>query len=172
MTTLHTKSRATPPSPQARAARRMTGLAKGLLLVWILQAPWSGAMAQNTPATSAPDGSALPVQNSPLTATLFYQLLLGELNLIGDEPGAAYSLILDAARKQRSTQLYRRAVEVALQARSGDAALTAARTWAQDLPGQGCQPFCPSDPAGTQPGRRNHSRDSCHSGTQQQRRAQ
>lgn len=102
------------------------------------------AHAQNAVPTPAPDNNAAsnrqsetgtePVQNSSLNAPLFYQLLLGELKLIDNEPGAAYSLVLDAARKQRSTQLYRRAVEVALQARSGDAALTAARTWAQDLP--------------------------------------
>lgn len=75
-----------------------------------------------------------PVVNSSLTAPLFYQLLLGELNVSEGEPGAGYSLILDAARKQRDPQLYRRAVDVALQARSGEAALTAAQAWAQTLP--------------------------------------
>jgi tetratricopeptide (TPR) repeat protein len=75
------------------------------------------------------------VVNSGLNAPLFYQLLLGELNVRAGDPGTAYSLILDAARKQRDANLYRRAVEVALQARSGDAALTAARAWSQELPG-------------------------------------
>ena len=36
---------------------------------------------------------------SSLDADLFYQLLLGELNARGNEPGAGYSLMLDAARK-------------------------------------------------------------------------
>lgn len=76
-----------------------------------------------------------PVVNSGLTAPLFYQLLLGELNVRDGEPGTGYSLILDAARKQRDANLYRRAVDVALQARSGDAALAAARAWSQELPG-------------------------------------
>ncbi len=75
------------------------------------------------------------VVNSALNAPLFYQLLLGELNVRAGEPGTGYSFILDAARKQRDPQLYRRAVEVALQARSGDAALAAARAWIQELPG-------------------------------------
>ncbi|MGI9218109.1 MAG: tetratricopeptide repeat protein [Hydrogenophaga sp.] len=96
----------------------------------------SGAGAAQTPAavnTSTPT-VAEPVVNSQLNAPLFYQLLLGEMQVNAGEPGAGYSLILDAARKQRDDQLYRRAVEVALQARSGDAALTAAQAWAQALP--------------------------------------
>lgn len=96
----------------------------------------SGAGAAQTPAavnTSSPT-VAEPVVNSQLNAPLFYQLLLGEMQVNAGEPGAGYSLILDAARKQRDDQLYRRAVEVALQARSGDAALTAAQAWAQALP--------------------------------------
>lgn len=66
---------------------------------------------------------------------LFYQLLLGELNVRGGDPGAGYSLILDTARRQKDPTLYRRAVEVALQARSGESALAAARSWSQALPG-------------------------------------
>jgi tetratricopeptide (TPR) repeat protein len=75
------------------------------------------------------------VVNSALNAPLFYQLLLGELNVSAGEPGTGYSLILDAARRQKDPELYRRAVDVALQARSGEAALTAARAWAQEIPG-------------------------------------
>lgn len=78
---------------------------------------------------------AEPVRNSRLDAPLFYQLLLGELNARIGDPGAGYSLILDAARRERNAGLYRRAVEIALQGRSGDSALAAARAWAQDLPG-------------------------------------
>lgn len=97
-----------------------------------------GAAAQPAPsaapATSATQPPA-PVVNSTLNAPLFYQLLLGELNVQAGEPGTGYSLFLDAARKQRDPELYRRAVDVALQARSGEAALTAARAWAQEIPG-------------------------------------
>jgi tetratricopeptide (TPR) repeat protein len=97
----------------------------------------SGSLAQAPkiePAAETTAEKTEPVVNSNLTAPLFYQLLLGELNVSEGEPGAGYSLILDAARKQRDPQLYRRAVEVALQARSGEAALTAAQAWAQALP--------------------------------------
>ncbi len=99
---------------------------------------WS-ALAQTAPAVpaQAPAVASTPagVVSSALTAPLFYQLLLGELNVRAGEPGTGYSFILDAARKQRDPQLYRRAVEVALQARSGEAALTAARAWSADIPG-------------------------------------
>lgn len=73
-------------------------------------------------------------QSSALDAALFYQLLLGELNATGEDPGAAFSLILDAARKTTDPRLYQRAVDLALQARSGDSALQAARAWRQALP--------------------------------------
>jgi tetratricopeptide (TPR) repeat protein len=65
---------------------------------------------------------------------LFYQLLLGEMNARGGDPGTGYSLVLDAARKTNDASLYRRAVELALQARAGDPALAAARAWKQALP--------------------------------------
>jgi tetratricopeptide (TPR) repeat protein len=98
-----------------------------------------GAAAQTAPPAPAPTAQATPgtgaVANSALNAPLFYQLLLGELNVRAGEPGTGYSFILDAARKQRDPLLYRRAVEVALQARSGEAALAAARAWTEELPG-------------------------------------
>jgi tetratricopeptide (TPR) repeat protein len=72
--------------------------------------------------------------SSALDSELFYRLLLGELELRAGEPGAAYSLILDAARKTSDTRLYQRAVDIARQARSGESALAAARAWKQALP--------------------------------------
>lgn len=66
---------------------------------------------------------------SSLDGALFYQLLLGELSVRGGEPGAGYSLVLDAARKTNDAVLYQRAVEIALQSRSGDSAVQAARAW-------------------------------------------
>jgi len=65
---------------------------------------------------------------------LFYQLLLGELYVQGGESGTGFSLLLDAARKSKDAALFQRAVELALQSRSGEAALQAARTWKQVLP--------------------------------------
>lgn len=81
-----------------------------------------GASAQTMPEASA------------LDAPLFYQLLLGELDLRNGDPAAAQAKFLDVARRTRDEALFRRSVEVALQARSGDQALVSARAWRQALP--------------------------------------
>jgi tetratricopeptide (TPR) repeat protein len=90
------------------------------------------------PATSAaPPASpvaASPAQKSALDAVLFYQLLLGELNVRSGSPGSGFSLILDAARKTNDPLLFQRAVDLALQSRSGDAALQAAQAWKKAIP--------------------------------------
>ena len=75
-----------------------------------------------------------PVQVSTLDAQLFYQLLVGELSTVEGEPAAGFALMLDAARKTNDAQLYQRATEIALQSRSGDAALQAVRAWRQAQP--------------------------------------
>jgi len=75
-----------------------------------------------------------PVQNSNLNAVLFYQLLLGELNVQAGEPGSGFAILLDAARKTKDEALFQRATELALQSRSGEAALQAARSWKSSLP--------------------------------------
>jgi len=85
-------------------------------------------LAQSTPA------SAPPVANSDLDAQLFYQLLLGEIELRDGDAGTAYQVMLDAARRTRDAQLFRRAVEIALQARAGDQALAAVMAWRLALP--------------------------------------
>lgn len=80
------------------------------------------------------DAPAATVANSSLDAPLFYQLLIGELELRGGENGTAYAVILDAARRTRDEALFRRAVDIALAARSGDQALAASRAWRSSRP--------------------------------------
>jgi tetratricopeptide (TPR) repeat protein len=74
------------------------------------------------------------IENSSLSGELLYEILLGELNVRQGQPVAGFSLVLDAARKTNDVQLYARAVDIALQARSGDGALMAARSWSQAMP--------------------------------------
>ncbi|MBX9611006.1 MAG: tetratricopeptide repeat protein [Burkholderiales bacterium] len=81
-----------------------------------------------------PPAADPPVLSSAMDSELFYEVLLGELNAGGTDPGAGYSLILDAARKTDDERLYQRAVNIALQARSGDAALQAASAWREARP--------------------------------------
>jgi tetratricopeptide (TPR) repeat protein len=95
----------------------------------ILSSCIAGAWAQPAAPKAEP-----PVESSALNAVLFYQILLGELNTRQGSPGAGFSIMLDAARKTRDPALFQRAVDIALQARSGDAALQAAQTWKRELP--------------------------------------
>jgi tetratricopeptide (TPR) repeat protein len=89
----------------------------------------AGAWAQ----TTAPTADA-PPKSSALDAALFYQILLGEMTTRQGSPGSGFSIVLDAARKTRDPALFQRAVDMALQARSGEAALQAAQTWKREIP--------------------------------------
>ncbi len=65
---------------------------------------------------------------------LFYQLLVAEMEANSGKEGTAYQLYLEAAKRQQSSQLFQRAVEIALKARGGEQALAAAKAWRQALP--------------------------------------
>ena len=60
--------------------------------------------------------------------------MLGEMNVTNGDAGTGFSLLLDAARKTNDARLYERALDIALAARSGDAALQASRAWRQAQP--------------------------------------
>ena len=101
--------------------------------LWALRLALIAAASCALP-THANAQSSEKVQNSAITGELLYEILLGELNLRLGEPAAGFSLLLDAARKSNDVQLYDRAVDIALKARSGDGALMAARAWSQAWP--------------------------------------
>lgn len=71
---------------------------------------------------------------SRLDRQLFLQLLIGEVELREGEVGTAYEVILEAARRTKEEQLFRRATDIALQARAGEQALAAAKTWREEVP--------------------------------------
>lgn len=75
-----------------------------------------------------------PVDNSRLDAPLFFELVLGEMELREGEVGGAYQRLLAAARRTKDEQLFRRATDIALQARAGDQALAAVVAWRQATP--------------------------------------
>ena len=91
----------------------------------------SFAFAQGAAAQGAQSSA---VDNSDLDAQLFYQLLIGEMELRSGEAGTAYEVVLDAARRNKDEQLFRRATDIALQARAGEQALAAAKAWRTALP--------------------------------------
>lgn len=82
---------------------------------------------------AAPSEAEAP-SPSNLTSEVFYQLLLGELSAQRGDAPSAYALMLDAARKTNSAQLYERAIDFALSARSGESALRAAQAWGRAQP--------------------------------------
>jgi tetratricopeptide (TPR) repeat protein len=107
-------------------------LAGALLLAW------TQLVAARQAASPAPDTTdtetASAAGHSALDAELFYEVLLGEINARGAEEATGFSLVLDAARKTNDPALFQRAVQIAFEARSGDAALQAARAWKDAYP--------------------------------------
>jgi tetratricopeptide (TPR) repeat protein len=88
------------------------------------------AVAAGEPAAAESAAAA----NSAMDKNLFLLLLVGELEAQEGRLGSAHSLILDAANRSRDEGLFERAVELAIQARDGDKALAAAKTWRTAMP--------------------------------------
>ena len=116
-------------TPERKAVRALA--LSAAVFVGAAHAAAQTAVPVRPPADAA---DSAPIVNSALTAPLFYQLLVGELELRQGAPGTAYDVLLDAARKTKDEQLFRRAADIALQARAGDRALAAVRAWRDALP--------------------------------------
>lgn len=95
---------------------------------WLWTPPAHALVAEAAPATPG------PVANSALDDRLFYQLLVAEMALGSGDASSAYELILDAARRTGDEGLFRRSVDIALQARAGEQALAASRAWRLSQP--------------------------------------
>lgn len=107
---------------------------KGQLALTLLAASLITTAALAAPAAGAQVAPSAPAANSEIDAPLFYQLLVGELELTSGQPGVAYQVLLDAARRTSDEELFKRVINIALQARAGDQALIAARAWHDALP--------------------------------------
>ena len=95
---------------------------------------WRRAAATLLLAPALALGAAETPRRSALDAQLFYQLLIAEMQLRAGDAGSAYRALLDAARRSGQPQLFRRAMDVALQSRAGDEALAAVRAWREAEP--------------------------------------
>ena len=71
--------------------------------------------------------------NSALNNRLFLHIVAAEMYAQSGDIDKAFQLMLEAARQQRDADLYRRAVNLALQHGAGGSALTAARAWRGDF---------------------------------------
>jgi tetratricopeptide (TPR) repeat protein len=100
-----------------------------LALALMLAAPALPVLAQGPAQPGAAASAATAPAASAMDDRLLYQLLIGEMALNQGDAGTAYEWILDAARRTRDEGLFRRAVDIALQARAGEQALAASRAW-------------------------------------------
>ena len=103
-------------------------------LAALVVAAGGSTWAQQKTADAALDDAPPPVSNPALDAELFYEIFLGEVSARTGDPGAGYAFMLEAARRSADGQLYQRAADIALQARSGEYALAAAKAWKEALP--------------------------------------
>lgn len=111
--------------------------AAAVLALAAVPSAWAQAAAEAADAAepAEPAGASTPPTRSQLDSQLLQQLLIGEIEARRGHTDAAVQLVLDAARRTRDEGLYRRAVEIALQARNGEQALLAVAAWRRTLPG-------------------------------------
>jgi tetratricopeptide (TPR) repeat protein len=111
-------------------------LSAAVLTLVALSQPVCAATAAK-PVQNVAKGQAqarTPPAQSILDAALFYHLLIAELQSNSGDAGTAYQIYLESANHLQNDQLYQRAVEIALRARAGEQALSAAKAWRQALP--------------------------------------
>ncbi|MDY0747916.1 tetratricopeptide repeat protein [Paucibacter sp. R3-3] len=125
-----TYRRSKPSLPALAPAALLVASLFGGLPAWAATAP--SAAVPSSPAASAPQEDE--PTNSVMDAPLFYQLLVGEMELSTGQAGVAYQVLLDAARRTQDEELFKRVVNIALQARAGEQALGAAKAWANAIP--------------------------------------
>jgi tetratricopeptide (TPR) repeat protein len=119
----------------ARATGLLAGVGLALLLPAGAWAQKSAAVPPSVPASVPTAAVAVPkVENSYLTGTLLKQLLEAELTLREGQPGNAIELMLQAARENKDDALYRRALQMAVEAGAGDKALSITHGWRETMP--------------------------------------
>ena len=100
----------------------------GILLPCILV--WQTSSAKELQIRTQND----TVATSQDIASVFYDVLLGEIVTQNGAPSAGYALLLNGARASGDERLYQRATDIALRSRVGAYALEAAQAWALARP--------------------------------------
>jgi tetratricopeptide (TPR) repeat protein len=88
---------------------------------------------QPPPPTPAVTQDASP--RSAMDALLMYLVMLAEFEFANGDPARGVEVMLDAAKRSRQDEAFRRAVQMAAQARSSDLAQQVVKTWRETLPG-------------------------------------
>ncbi|MGE5450883.1 MAG: tetratricopeptide repeat protein [Acidobacteriota bacterium] len=123
----------TSPKPSAFVATLILALSAGVHLpAW--SAPKELDKRHEALALKKEEASKPKPDSSAMDGEMFYQLFIAEIQAHSGDPGTAYQIYLELAKRHQSGQLYQRAVTIALQARAGEQALTAAKAWRQALP--------------------------------------
>lgn len=105
----------------------------GLMLHLMLASSPAWAQLRN-PSQAIQVTSVHKAHPAASSAELMYLVMLGEMQVKAGESGVGYALMLEAARKSDDPELFRRAVNIALESRAGSAAVDAAQEWASALP--------------------------------------
>jgi tetratricopeptide (TPR) repeat protein len=121
-----------PPRSRCASGKSVWGVGRAAISVLVAAAAVHGQAWSAQPTT----GAVVPQQLSAAAsnAELMYLVLVGEMQVAAKQAGVGFSLILDAAKKSGDADLFRRAVNVALESRSAEAAKEAARAWTVSLP--------------------------------------
>jgi tetratricopeptide (TPR) repeat protein len=131
-------------SRRGRAPRRLTAFA--LLCSALVAGPLAVHAADVAKARAPAASDGLPfdpnepgdtkpaVHNSDLDANLLYRLIIGELARQENAPKEAIEVYLDTAKAQKNDQLFRRAIEIALENGDTSEALDIVKQWRQSMP--------------------------------------
>ena len=122
-----------PKQPHSKRWRQLRAVTS-LLLPFVLATALPAWAQLRAPSPASPPGSAQRTHPAASSAEIMYLVLLGEMQLRAGEAGVGYSLMLEAARKSDDAELFRRAVNIALQSRAGSTAVDTAHAWAAALP--------------------------------------
>lgn len=110
-------------------------LVSGLVLVVMAVSACAQTPPEPAPAASEPGpAEPAPPAQSALTARLMYELMISEMLFRQGDASTSTSHMLNAARRTGDEALFKRATEMAIQSRSGPAALEATRAWRQSFP--------------------------------------
>jgi len=123
-----------PRAPGARTTGLLAGLGLALLLpagAWAQKAAVAPSAPASVPTIPLP---VAKVETSYLTGPLLRQLLEAELTMREGQPANAIELMLQAARNNKDDALYRRALQMALEAGAGDKALAITHSWHETMP--------------------------------------
>lgn len=120
------------PADTLKATHTLARIVTCLAVPLALAAPPVFAQLRSPP--TALSASVHKAHVGASSAEIMYLAMVAEMQVRAGEAGVGYSLMLEAARKSDDPELFRRAVNIALQSRSGSAAVDAAKAWASALP--------------------------------------